>query len=159
MGIVETPYFCCSSCPQLTFYTLLSITFVDTNLVLVFLLLVFFHMYLVITVTPPPYSSRLYISAGSRAKRLSSCHIRSTVALARPPQKRAQTCQVLPVCLRSQVRQCMCQPLSLWTGGVSRHRYVWSSLKNIATAKDDYFTKRKKGRCKTDAWQGLNEIC
>ena len=60
--------------------------------------------------------------AGRREKRLSPRDLRPDLAVAGPPQERAQASQVLPVRLRPEGRLCVRQPLPLRAGGQPRDR-------------------------------------
>lgn len=69
---------------------------------------------MLLTSPPPP--------SGGGQEGFPSCDLHAAVALAGPPQKRTQTRQILPVCLRPEVRQRVRQPVPLRESGVARHR-------------------------------------
>lgn len=63
-------------------------------------------------------------TTSSRTKRFSSCNLRSHLEMAGFAQKRIETCEILSVRVWLEMRFRMRESLSLWTSGVTRHRYA-----------------------------------
>ena len=63
-----------------------------------------------------------FLNPGPDAQVFPARHLRPYLAVARPPQERAEVCEALPVRVRPEGRQRVRQPLPLREGGQPRHR-------------------------------------
>lgn len=85
---------------------------------------------------------------GCGSQGFSARDLRPHMAMARPPQERAQTRQVLPVCVRLKVRLSVREPLPLRAGGVAWHRLVWAdpSVGAVAVGEGRVHRGRRRAR-------------